>query len=71
MNGMSVSNLLIGIGLLLILAGIAFRYGLLGWFGHLPGDIRYEGDNFVFFAPFGSMILISVVLSLLLWLFNR
>ncbi|WP_292662732.1 DUF2905 domain-containing protein [Nitratifractor sp.] len=66
-----MGNFLIGIGALLILAGVAFKYGLLGWFGHLPGDIRYEGDNFVFFAPFGSMILISVVLSLLLWLFNR
>lgn len=71
MSGSTISNLLIAIGLLLILSGIAFRYGLFDWFGHLPGDIRYEGDNFIFFAPFGSMILISIVLSLLLWLFNR
>ena len=64
-------NLLIGLGLLLIIAGLAFKFGLLSWFGHLPGDIRYEGENFVFFAPLGSMLLISVLISLLLWLFNR
>jgi len=64
-------NLLIGLGVLLIVAGLAFKFGLLSWFGHLPGDFRYEGENFVFFAPLGSMLLISVLISLLLWLFNR
>jgi hypothetical protein len=68
---MSFGNLLILLGLGLILAGLAFRFGLLSWFGHLPGDIRYEGENFVFFAPLGSMLLISVIGSLLLWLFGR
>ncbi len=66
-----MGNILIGIGTLLILAGIAWKWGLLSWFGHLPGDFRYEGEHFVFFAPLGSMLLISLVLSLLLWLFNR
>jgi len=66
-----MGNTLIGLGVLFILAGLAWKFGLLSWFGHLPGDIRYEGDHFVFFAPLGSMILISVVLSLILWLFNR
>jgi hypothetical protein len=66
-----MGNTLIGIGVLFILGGLAWKFGLLSWFGHLPGDIRYEGDNFVFFAPFGSMILISVILSLILWIFNR
>ena len=66
-----MGNFLIVVGALLIVAGIAFKYGLLDWFGRLPGDIKYEGDHFVFFAPFGSMILISVVLSLIFWLLNR
>ncbi|WP_292654107.1 DUF2905 domain-containing protein [Nitratifractor sp.] len=66
-----MANLLIGTGLLLLLAGIAFKFGLMGWFGHLPGDLRYEGEHFVFYAPIGSMILLSVLLSLILWLFNR
>ena len=66
-----MGNFLIMVGALMILAGIAFRYGLLDWFGKLPGDFRYEGDHFVFFAPLGSMILLSIILSLLFWLFNR
>ncbi len=66
-----MGNFLIGIGTLLFLVGIAWKWGLLSWFGHLPGDFRYEGEHFVFFAPLGSMLLISLVLSLLLWLFNR
>ena len=66
-----MGNLLIGVGLLLVMAGLAFKFGLLSWFGHLPGDLRYEGDHFMVFIPFTSMILISIVLSLLLWIFNR
>lgn len=66
-----MGNFLIAVGALLIVAGVAFKYGLLDWFGHLPGDIRYEGENFVFFAPFGSMILLSIFLSLIFWFFNR
>jgi len=34
--------LLIGAGVALILLGLAYKFGLLGWFGNLPGDIRYE-----------------------------
>lgn len=60
------SDLLIGIGIGFILAGIAWKFGLLGWFGNLPGDIRYRGDNVSIFIPFTSMILISVVLSVIL-----
>lgn len=54
------------IGLIVWLAG-----DKLGWFGNLPGDIRVERDNFKFFMPITSMILLSIVLSLLLWLFRR
>ncbi len=68
---MTLGNLLITLGTGLILAGLAFRFGLLSWFGHLPGDIRYEGEHFVFFAPLGSMLLISVIASLLLWIFGK
>ncbi|SIT85460.1 DUF2905 domain-containing protein [Pontibacter indicus] len=54
------------IGLIVWLAG-----DKLGWFGNLPGDIRVERENFKFFMPITSMILLSIVLSLLLWLFRR
>jgi uncharacterized protein with PQ loop repeat len=46
-------------------------YGnLLGWFGRLPGDIRIERPGFRLYAPIVSMLAISVVLSLLLWLIS-
>ena len=66
-----MSNLLIAVGTLLILAGLTLKTGLLDWFGRLPGDIRYQGEHFAFFAPFTSMILLSIVLSLIFWLLNR
>lgn len=54
------------IGALLLLAG---RIGLP--LGRLPGDIAYRGKHVSFFFPIGTSILISVVLSLLLWLLSR
>ena len=56
---------LVGLGLLVILAG---RLGLP--LGRLPGDVSYRGKNFAVFAPIGTSILLSVVLSLLLWVIS-
>ena len=68
---MSLGNLLIAAGLLLLLAGIAYKFGLLGWFGNLPGDIRFESGNTRFYFPVTTMILVSILLSLLLYIFKR
>ena len=68
---MSLGNLLIAAGLLLLLAGIAYKFGLLGWFGNLPGDIRYESGNTRFYFPVTTMLLVSILLSLLLFIFKR
>ncbi len=68
---MSIGNWLIGTGLLLLLLGIAYKFGLLNWFGHLPGDIRYEGRNTRFYFPVVTMLLISVILSLLFAFFKK
>jgi len=68
---MSVGNWLIGTGVLLVLAGIAYKFGLLNWFGNLPGDIKYEGENSKFYFPIVTMLVISVILSLLLSFFKR
>jgi len=57
---------LVLVGLVVWLAGDKFN-----WFGHLPGDIRIERGNMRFYAPFMSMLLLSMLLSLLLWLFRR
>jgi len=66
-----MADLLIYIGIGLVLAGVAWKFGLLGWFGNLPGDIKYRGEHTFVFIPITSMLLISGVLSLILWLMNR
>ncbi|WP_207434516.1 DUF2905 domain-containing protein [Sabulibacter ruber] len=55
-----------GIGLLLWLAGPR-----LDWFGRLPGDVRVERPGFKVFAPFTTMLLLSLLLSLVLWVIRR
>ena len=59
-------------GILIVFVGVLlyFFHDKLSWFGNLPGDIKSEGENFKFFMPITSMIIISVVLSLLLWFFK-
>lgn len=65
--------MLIGAGLLLVVVGAIFlvagRAGLP--LGRLPGDISYRSSRFTFFAPLGTCLLLSVVLSLLFYLFSR
>jgi hypothetical protein len=64
---------LIGVGILLVLLGgallLASRVGLP--LGKLPGDISYRGKNFSFFAPLGTSLLVSVLLSAVFYLFSR
>ena len=57
----------------MVVIGLVLSYapGLLGWFGHLPGDIRIERENGSFYFPVTSMILVSLVLSVLFSLFFR
>ena len=63
--------LLLGAVAALIGAILIWMPGLLGWFGHLPGDIRIERDNGSFWFPITSMLVVSIVLSLLVNLFVR
>ncbi|HFD79508.1 MAG TPA: DUF2905 domain-containing protein [Gammaproteobacteria bacterium] len=68
-----MARLLIILGILLVILGVALGYApwLFSWFGKLPGDIRIERDNGVFFFPITSMLLVSIVLSVVLSLFFR
>lgn len=60
-------------GLILVAAGIIlyFAPGLFRWFGKLPGDIRIERENFSLHIPIVSMLILSVVISVIIWLFRR
>ena len=64
---------LLGMGLLLVLIGAAFlissRLGLP--LGRLPGDFAYKGKHASVYFPLGTCIVISIVLSLVLYLFSR
>ena len=64
-------NLLILLAVLfLLLIGVLIFSRKLAWFGQLPGDIRYEGQRTRVYAPLGSMLLLSLVLSLLMYLLS-
>jgi hypothetical protein len=66
-----MSRTLIVIGLILVVAGICWplitRLGL----GRLPGDIVIQRPNFSFYFPIMTSLVISIVVSLVLWLLNR
>lgn len=68
-----MGRLLIGVGLLLVVVGVVVlgleRMGLGP--GHMPGDFAYRGRNVQVWFPLGTCIVISVVLSALLYLLSR
>ncbi len=72
-------NPLSGLGKILIIFGIAMAgIGILlvlapkiPWLGKLPGDILVKKDNFHFYFPLTTCIIISIVLTLLFYLFRR
>lgn len=70
---MAMGKLLVFIGLAIVLVGLVLQFapGLFGWFGHLPGDIRREGEHGTLFIPITSMIVISIVISIIINLFFR
>ncbi len=53
-------------GAIVLILGIViyFFHDKLNWLGHLPGDIRIEKENFRFYFPISTMIVLSVVLSI-------
>ena len=59
------------LGVALVVVGLLAWSGALAWFGRLPGDIRIERDSVRVYIPLVSMLVVSVALSLLLYLFRR
>lgn len=67
-----LGKLLVVLGLVMVAVGLLLWSGVgRGWLGRLPGDIHYTKGNFSFYFPVVTCILISIVLSLLLWLFRK
>jgi len=67
-----MGKILIILGVILIISGILYYLfgNIFSWFGHLPGDIRIEKENFTFYAPITSGIVVSIIFSLILWIIN-
>ncbi len=67
-----LGKILICIGLLLVVAGVIFSIGgKIPWLGNLPGDISIERERFSFYFPIATCLLISAILSLVVYFFRR
>ena len=67
----SPGPLLVTLGIGLILIGLLLWSGSLSWFGRLPGDIRIERESVRIYVPIVSMLVISALVSLVLYLARR
>jgi hypothetical protein len=70
---MNPGRLLIAAGLLLVVAGLVVTFaGRLPFrLGRLPGDIRIQGRHASFYFPLATCLLLSAVLSLIMWIFRK
>lgn len=66
-----MQKILIIVGVILLLVGLLWPWIQKLGLGRLPGDIAVEREGFSFFFPLTTSIIISLVLSLLFWLFMR
>lgn len=68
---MNISRILIIIGIVLIVVGLLWPMLQKVGLGRLPGDIAIERDNFRFYFPMATSIIISLLLTLLFWFFRK
>lgn len=68
-----MGRIIIVVGVVLIFIGLVLHYfpNLFSGFGRLPGDIRIQKPGYSFYMPITSMLLLSALISLLFWLYNR
>jgi hypothetical protein len=67
-----IGKMLVVVGLLVAAVGALLWSGFgKGWLGHLPGDIHYTKGNFSFHFPLITCLLLSLLFTLLLWLFRK
>jgi hypothetical protein len=67
-----IGKMLIVLGLVVAAVGLLFMLSdKIPWLGRLPGDIIVRKKNYTFYFPLATCIVVSIVLSLLFWLFGR
>jgi hypothetical protein len=67
-----IGRWLIGVGILLVVIGLVIlAAGRLPWLGRLPGDILIERDNLTIFIPLGTMLVVSLILTIIANLIAR
>jgi hypothetical protein len=71
MKSMQIQKWLIITGCIFILLGILFPWIVKSGLGRLLGDIYIKNDEFTFYFPIVTCLLLNIIFSLLIWLFNR
>lgn len=65
-------RILIILGIIIVLVGVILLFaGKIPWIGRLPGDFYFKGKNVTFYFPLATSILVSIILSLIFYLFFR
>ena len=71
-EGHLLGRLLVVIGLIIVGVGAAMMAGVsLSWFGRLPGDLVIRREHVSVYLPLTSCLVVSLVISLMLWLIGR
>jgi hypothetical protein len=67
-----LGKFLVVAGIVIALVGVVLWSGFgKGWIGRLPGDINYSKGNFSFSFPIVTCLLVSAILTLIMWLFRK
>jgi uncharacterized protein YybS (DUF2232 family) len=67
-----LGKFLVIIGVIIAVVGALLWMGFgKGWFGRLPGDIHYSRGNFSFYFPIVTCLVLSALVTILLWLFRK
>jgi H+/Cl- antiporter ClcA len=61
------------IGIVLVIAGLIIWFfgDKLNWLGNLPGDIKVKKESFSFYMPLTTMILLSIIVSFIIWIVRK
>jgi hypothetical protein len=66
-----MTRILVTLGVILVIVGLAWPWLVKIGLGRLPGDVVIERENFRVYFPITTMVLISLLLSLVFWLFRK